>query len=420
MKKCKLVGCVVLMICAMIQTGCAEVPKEVQEDIAARGEMQESETDRQTSQEVSLVPIKEVIEHTPSEWKADAGVAHFDGTVHVPDTDELCKWKVEITNEVFQNPEKTREAFLKYCDNLDVKQEYEDEDGFFKDYIDYADDATVADNEGTNGIGIYEWGKVAMVMLSDYWKDVEKTNEWLYFPPEKLSRVTSYEFDANGRCVEGGTDSYKLYNQESISIQESMDTFDDVIQSYLTVEPGLDIRPDRVIVFYNEAADCYLLDIHEILQFDGVPVDEATLPEQDVMRFHKMCRLGATLYQNEYGSGAYPYWTYLDGAYKTTDKLESYDSIIDFESAWGLVSAVMADEKDVTIDRADLLYSIYYMAEHEDADILWQTRLTEPPQMYAEPVWRFVSYQGDGSSPYVYYVNAVTGEVMAYENGILD
>lgn len=94
-----------------------------------------------------------------------------------------------------------------------------------------------------------------------------------------------------------------------------------------------------------------------------------------------------------------------------------HNEIISFEQAWECLNGKVETEEVVEIQRAELVYSIWYEVS-EDTDADWTMELDQPPNMYATPVRRFTSYQSANMSS-VYYVDAITGEVITYTHAYL-
>ncbi len=415
-KKWKKIG--MLLVSAMLFTGCVDTPDDVKSDMAKR----ETEEERESidSKEIELVPISEVVKNAPKTWEGGSGNARFSGFVKVPEVGQLHKWKVGIADNAYRNPEEARKQFLKYCDNLEIKNSNNESiEGIFTKIIEYEDDEETGSDDGaTDGIAFYNTGEFAMIMLTRYWSDLEKSAEW-YASPMALEYEKNYYFDWDGSCMEGEDDVYSLYNGEKVSIKESMNMLQEIAESYCAIEPEQTLLPDRVSIFKNEEQDCYMIESHMNLAFENVPLDSGVFVEQDIKRNGNICRLGTDLAQLNYGQDeGYPYSTMMLAGYKAEEPLETYDKIIDFEQAWKLLYAQMADEKEVVIDRADLVYSVYYEPTGDTAE-LWWNDMEEVPELFAVPVWRFTSYQNGGAS-YVYHVDALTGQVSANYRTVLE
>ena len=401
--------------------GCAEVPSDVQKDIEKNEHMEWSQKETENP-EIRKSSISDVVKNTPEIWKFEEGNIAFDGIVQVPDVLALHKWEVIISDNIYQKSEKTKQLFQKYFDNLEGSISYiydEEEYGWFEDGVGYYDVEEISNPDGrTDELVVDEKGGLGMVMLTDYWNDVEEAEKWLVMPVnEVLPYEKIYYFNQEGKCLEGGNDNWNLYGR-NIEVQQAMDCFLEFAKDYQSIEQSIEILPDRISAFKNNKQDCSIMTIHGMLAYEGVKVDDANLQDQPIKDYGDLCRLGANVEQIEFGAGNYPYWTKLGFAYAGGKKLETYDKIISFEDAWELLYGKIAKEKEVNMQRADLVYSIWYQPEG-DTDQDWSMEMSAPPKMYATPVWRFISYQ-DAQTSYVYYVDAVTGEVTAYDHAVFN
>lgn len=369
-----------------------------------------------SNQEKMLVlqPVETVVKDTPETWQGKAGNLSFDGVVQVPDVTAVYKWKVELLDDVFQKNEETREMFLDYFDNLDRKEDY-----FLSGSAeDILDTIGYSDEEGrayTDSLEISKSGHLALTMQSDYFENEEEGNKWLVVPGNVfLPYEANYYYQPNGVCKAEEKDEYLLYDGVDKSIEKCMDELEEVMERYHSLCPAISIVPDRVAVFRNQEESCYILASHGLLTYEGVPVDDAGLVEQQNDGNKKICRQDACMWGLSLQGDKQPYMTILNYAYGATEKLESYDKIITFEQAWERLKEELPKNENVCIDRADLMYSIWF----ESMGLLdedWTLTLDTVPDMYATPVWRFVSYQ-DAQYSYAYYVDAVTGEVSVYHH----
>lgn len=255
-------------------------------------------------------------------------------------------------------------------------------------------------------------------MLTDYWSDTQKADEWLTVPANKfLDYKKNYYFSMDGSCMDGGSDSITLYGK-SLQIQDAMDNFQTILEPYERLSGDVVYVPDRISVFQNGESDFDVMTLHATMIYDGVRVDDADICEQPIKDYGDLCRLSARAEQMEFGNGKYPYWTCMDIAYVPEKKMETYTEVLPFDAAWTYLQKQVATEEKVLINRADLMYSIWYQPT-SDTDKDWRAQMNEPPEMYATPVWRFVSYQNAQES-YAYYVDAITGEVTAYEHAVFN
>lgn len=398
--------------------GCAAVPDEVNKNI---GNRETGNTGKENSdlKGMELRPVSEVTAETPDNWTKESGKVKFDGIVKAPEVSELYKWKVEISTEAYENPEKAREVFLKYFDNLAIEERDEpgDECGGMVRTIDYKDEEELPGEDGsTDGIAMYATGQFAMGMLTKFWSDVDEGEEWLH--GLRTETAKTYYFREDGTCIEGGEDTWTIYGGESVTIQEMMDCMQEFAGQYKKVEPSAVFVPDRVEVWKMADRDFYAIDVCEMLLYDGVRVDDAWFAEpQNIKEYGNLCRLRSQMSQEVHYTDGYPYGTSVNTPYRRSEKLETYDKILGFEDAWSLLTGKIADQKNVDFDRADLLYSIWYEPEG-DSDELWWNTLSEPPQMFATPVWRFSGWVDKGeenAKQCTVYVDALTGQVTAYQ-----
>lgn len=418
MKVKRSISMALAMIFVIVLAGCAAVPDEVNKDIGNR-ETGKIGTENADPKKMELRPVSEVTAETPDNWTKESGKVKFDGIVKVPEVSELYKWKVEISTEAYENPEKAREVFLKYFDNLAIEERGEPRDdlGGMLRTIDYYDDDEEfpGDDGQPDGITMYETGKFAMGMLTKFWSNVEEGEKWGYGLISEIEKT--YYFRKDGTCIEGGEDTWSIYGGESVSVQEMMDCMEEFAEQYKKVEPSAEFVPDRVDVWKLSDRDFYQIRVYETLMYDGVAVDDSWCSEQNIKEYGNLCRLRSQMEQWVLYTDGYPYMTGVDEPYRRREKLETYEKILGLEDAWPLLTGKIADQKNVDFDRADLLYSIWYEPEG-DSNELWWFSLSEPPQMFATPVWRFSGWVDKGeknAEQCTVYVDALTGQVTAYQ-----
>lgn len=418
MGKRNLMVCVIGIMLSMMLVGCAETPKNVEIDIANRKQNETKGKDKLEG-DVKLESIADVVKNTPTSWQEQKGNLVFDGIVQMPDVDELYKYKIGLSDKIYQHPEQVRKAFLDYFDDLNGKDGYvidHDKEVGYGDYVEYYDESdTVEEGGRTDCILVRETGSAGLYMLTDYWSDIDKAQEWQHVPAnESLEYVDNYYFEKNGKCIKGGEDTITLYENKQIKVQPAMDDFKTVMEIYEKESGNVYYVPDRISIFHNPHIDSDIMTLHATMLYDGVRVDDADLIEQPIKDYGNLCRLNVRAEQMEWGEGQYPYWTSFGEAYVPEKKLETYKEMLTFENAWNRLLEKVATEEDVVINRADLMYSVWYKP-NGDTDEGWTAQMNEPPEIYASPVWRFVSYRNAQES-YAYYVDAITGEVTAYEH----
>lgn len=415
MKVCRVF---VMAISVLFLYGCAEIPEDISQEMENQNSQGNVEVKKNENISEKYLSVKEIAEKTPSTWKSENDIFRFDGVIQVPDVEELYMWKVEVANKVYQKSEETREMFLKHFDNLSIKQVDENKETFTGSVAFY-DDEEIKDPDGqTDKLTVSAPGGFYLGMSMYYWRDPDEGQRWLWMPMEGFPYEEQYFFDMNGKCIKGGTDTWRLYDGREAEVQKTMDRFMEVLRDYQKIETDMTFVPDRLSVCKNEPENCYFFSMHAAQVYDGVKVDDSMVTDQPIRDFGNRCRLATTAYQIEHGVGDFPYWTHMQSAYKESEKIETYKKIIPFEEAWKILEGKVADQIDIQIHRADLVYSIWYEPEG-DTDIYWYIQMDAPPEMYAAPVWRFLSYK-DGQASYAYYVDAVTGEVTAYDHAVLN
>lgn len=418
------------LITFVLLTGCVATPDNVKNDIEEREKIKSEKaiTDKteskdttdtdETQKSLTLLSVSDIVKNTPKTWSSQQGNLTFEGNVQVPEVETLHKYKIAISAKGYENPEKVKEAVKKYFDNLEGREEIVlDSPGTpsFSDDIEYYDVEDVEEGGKTDAFMVDERGRFGIGMRTDYWKDPAEAEKWQLLPVNaNLPYHKNYYFDSKGQCIGDAEDQFTLYDGRQISIQQAMDTLMTVMSDYQSVADDIHLLPDRVSVFENTEQNCQILSSHAVLTYDGVKVDDTHLFSQSIRDFNGICRLYTRAEQIDFGFGKYPNWTQFYGAYLPDETLETYNKILSFEDAWKILEEKSAKNINVNIDRADLMYSIWYKPE-KDTDEEWFMQMSEPPEMYASPVWRFLSYQ-NGMKSLVYYVDAVTGEVSAYEN----
>lgn len=394
-----------LTLIVTLMSGCMNTPTEVTEEIKRQEEMLAKDVKKEKAS-VKLTSVNDVVKQTPKTWKKDSGNVRFNGVVQMPDVAELYKWKVDVANETFKNPERTKDTFLKYFNNLDEKEaelQRDDVGPGMVDYIRYSEkDESLSEDELPPHLHMGEDGWLGMYpQISE---PVGRGSE------ENMSRIKRYLFNMDGSCMEGGGDVWLIGNKVEINVQTEMDRMMSVIEDYEKIEPGIDIVPDRVEIIYYKEEDAYDIEIWGGPAYEGVRVDNAFIIQGNlnIKSYDNIYRLHTDASRYGIGDGM-DNSIVIRNPYKAVEKLETYEKIIGMEDAWNLLVSKMAELKDVEFERADLMYSVWYRPEGDTTDE-WYMEMDEPPKLYATPVWRFAA----GLDCYV-YVDAVDGTVMGYE-----
>lgn len=405
-----------LFVCALllaVSTGCAEVPENVKADIARREQQKSDGKVIEAEASANLTPVADVVKNTPKIWKAEHGLIAFDGIVQVPEVTMLYKWKMQVADEAYQNPEKTREIFLNYFDNLEQKTTDEGPEEWFKSSVTFSDkEENQTERTGADCLIMDEDGFFTMARVTDYYENMELAEKWA--GNESIGVEQTYYFDADGQCLSGGSDTWKLYDGTEVCVQEVMDQMEKFAEDYQEAVPSVTLIPDRIEVVKNAEEDVYSMEIYEMIACEGVKVDDLTLTIQNIKDYGNVCRLNSTVWQRAFLGDKYPYATSVYTPYKGVEKVETYETIVTLEEAWEALIKSAAGQAEMNLERADLLYSPWYEPTG-DTNAEWPMQMSEPPEIYAAPVWRFVGH-GDEKDDrtYAFYVDAVTGRVTAY------
>lgn len=409
-KQYTLFACVLLLT---VLTGCAEVPENVKADIARREQQKSDGKVIEAEASQNLTPVADVVKNTPETWKAEHGLITFEGIVQVPEVTKLYKWKMQVADEAYQNPEKTREIFLDYFDNLEQKTTDQGPEEWFKSSVTFADEEEIqTEQPRVDCLIMDEDGFFTMVQMTDYYENVELAEKW--GGNENVRVEKTYYFNADGQCLEGGTDTWELYDGAEVCVQEAMDQMEKFAEDYQEAVSSVTLIPDRIEVIKNAEEDVYGMEIYEMIACEGVKVDDLVLSAQNIKDYGNVCRLNSKVWQRAFLGDKYPYATSVYTPYKGTEKIEVYENIVTLEEAWEALMKSAAGQAEIYLERADLLYSPWYEPTG-DTNAEWPMQMSEPPEIYAAPVWRFVGH-GDEKDDrtYAFYVDAVTGKVTAY------
>ena len=417
MRKKRLIG--ILMAMFFMLTGCVPVPDNVKQDILARRQQSETEAQQNRSEDLQMIPVGEAAKNTPATYRDKTGNVTFDGIVQMPDVKALYKYKIGVSDWLYKNSDRVRKQFLKYYDNLEKKSEQKpepDEVGYY-DSIEYADANDPV--EGGHGdflrMGIN--GELTLGMYTDIESTPDAVERWFPFPGPEEKSEHNYFYGLDGRRLNGQNDEVKLDKGKSETIEQAKENLQMFLDDYEALT-GMEVAIDRITTSYNDKTDANNLSANATFVYDGVRVDDGLQLSQPIREYNNICRLYTRVHQLEVGSGTYPLVTTFNYCYVPEEKVETYERILSFESAWELLQKKTADQIKVQIERADLMYSLWYIPKG-DTDMDWDLQMSEPPEIYATPVWRFVSYHTE-EDPYTYYVDAVTGEIWAYEQSIYE
>lgn len=399
------------LVLTMIFTSCVVVPENVQKDVESYRQARE-ETEK-LKKEMNFIPVRDVYKTTPKTIEYKNGVVTINAKVCVPQADKMYKLEL-VPNDLYAEKDALLKGFLdeeSYAnwENL----EYED---YSLDWVEvhngieynrYGNKGDFRINFGDNMNLSFD--RCGFISLSDITKYSKK--HFFSFPQGILTSETFFydEIDENFQesTILGGE------NCQAIDIWKQ---FEENVNYFAERVPNFNYKPYSLEFFDSredptvKAIGCRAVYEYKGAAFDPVCADSQSKNNYDISR------VNFGFHQNFHSLNDDCFLALRD-SYKVTKELESYDKILDLDSAVKILQTSLAKERFADIDTVELMYGTYY---HGDEGPDWKYEYEEPPQFYAEPYWKFTeranvenNEKTSGLST-IHYVNAVTEKFYSY------
>lgn len=421
-KSWKAIFCYALLI---LLAGCAKVPEEVLDEINDTENWQEvTEVLEQTDEGIVYTKVSELSESVPEYMTTTIGNLSFDGTITVPDTDCLYDLRLVANTSFYDNRDTLIPDILAW-----YQIPYEDENIEIECWVDHGSETYIGlQGEETPDdipgdfiqvlisdlhIGVHSDGTMVWVNRWGIDREYQGINHFWHENVEVEAYETWHLWNHEIPEIE------IVFNEEHVSLQELYDDFSQVVELYNRQNDSLGFQIYSASYYQTEEQDV-CVQLEAVQTYRGVCFDPVSHHDYSLVidasgrslvsgRLKGMyhCRKDRCLF------GLY------DSSYIPVEELAVYDKVVSLDSALDLLAERLGDYYIADVEEASLFYLRYYYGTYGYAWGLWEE---EPITAYAHPYWRFVE-RSDGNDSFkrtVYYVDAITGEVMClYENCVL-
>ncbi len=405
-----------LLLCfvlIMILPSCAAVPEDVQQDVDAfRQAREEAE---KLEKEMNFIPISDVYKNTPKTVQYKNGIVNVDAKVCVPQADKM--YKLELApNDLYAEKDALLKSFLdekSYAnwESLQYKDSPLDKPIFYNgiEHKEYGGKGNFFIEFGDNKeLALNRCGRIFL-------RDTTKTMETHFFSGTGgiLTSKTFFYDEIRDDFPES-----TVLDGKNCKAVDAWKQFGETVNYFAQRVPNFNYKPYSLEFYDNkEDSSSKAIVCRAVYEYNGVAFDPMCIDSQDKKNYD-ISRVCFGFYQNFHSLNDDCYLALRD-SYKVTKELESYDKILDLDSAVKLLQASLAKERFANIDTIELMYGTYYYGDKGDE---WANSYEEPPQFYAEPYWKFTE-RADGEDEEniqglstVHYVNAVTGEFYSYNS----
>ena len=427
-KYCSTMFCCMLLT---IITGCAKAPEEVLDKINGTEEqandfnqaddLEQVDDLEQMDDGVVYTKVSELSASVPEYMTTSIGNLSFDGTLTVPDTDCLYDLRLVPNTSFYENKETLIPDILAW-----YQRPYDDENIEIVYWIDNESSTYIGFPNGENPedypfdfidlvasnlyIGINNCGTI---VLLDHWGEGREYLGINHFWQESVM-VEAYEtWHLWNHEI---PDIEIAFDEETVSLQELADDFSQIVELYNSQNESIDLQICTASYYLSEEQEV-CVQMEAVQTYKGVCFDPVEHSDYNLVIDESGRSLVAGRLRGLYHCREDRCMFGLNqNSYIPIEELAAYDEVVSFESALELLAGRLGDHYTADIDEAALFYLRYYYGTH---GFSWHYREPEPITAYAHPYWRFVE-RSDGNDSFnrtVYYVDAITGEVMClYEN----
>lgn len=403
MKKIR-IPIIILLVIILLLPSCAAVPKNVQKDVNAF--KQAREESEKLAKDMHFIKVSDVFKNTPQTLNYKNGIININAKVCVPQAEQV--YKLELApNDLYAEKDILLKSFLddkSYANlnSLEYKDFPIDKPAIYDGIEDksYSAKGSFSIEFGDNKVLSFDrcgW-------LSLYDKTV-KMDE--HFFPGTQGVLTSETFFYNE--IGGDFSESVKINGEDCRIADVWKQFEDNVNYFAECVPNFNYKPYS-LEFYDKDDDLTLKTIacRAAYEYNGVCFDPIYISEQNKKNYN-ISRVNFGFFQNFHCLNDDCFIALRD-SYKVTKEIETYDKILDLDSAIKVMQTSLSKERFANIDTIELMYGMYYYGDKGEG---WKGSLEVPPQFYAEPYWKFTE-TNDNSYLTVHYVNAVTGQFYSY------
>lgn len=388
----------------MILSGCAEAPDGVKKEIE---EIKKAKEEKKRLEE-SLVFIEpsQLEKEAKENFSLDHGVFKFEGSVVAPKCENVYFLELKMNDEIFGDLDKNMPLLMEIAGeekgnwkNYITEESYSRKriNGEAKSYVEGAYCFTEMKNVGIAVVGV---GGISIYLLENreehphYWEgEIRKT----YFLVNHKEKVVDEEIDLNG---------------EKTALKTLNDVFEKNVSAINECSPNLNLISHDVRISVNSETGNTIAVFRALSNYKGVCFDPNYITTQDSDLTGGRSFVGFGLEQHMHYKGDNLCMMIIEDSYLVSKEKKKIDKVIDFESALSIVEHTVPQDRITVIESAELLYQMYYEGEEGQT---WESSYEKPPVFYASPVWKFVEKERRcESEATVYYVDAVSGEILSF------
>ncbi len=406
---------VFVFIIVIILSACVAVPENVQRDVDVfRQAREEAE---KLEKEMNFVRISDVYKNTPKTVQYKKGIVSIDAKVCVPQADKMYKLEL-VPNDLYAEKDNALQFFPDgglnvRTENPQIIKDIPPSDSIMHDGIEIK-------SFGSKGVYSAVWGEKKIVLdrcgkLFLYNNSKKSEKHFIPFTLNLSTEKKYFYYEAEDSLQE-----YVCFDGEDYMALEMWKQFQKNIDYLGQHVPDFDYKPYYMEIYKEDNSTLQSISCRAVYEYNGVGFDPICIVEQDKKNYG-ISRVGFGFYQH-FHSPDDDCFLALRDSYKVTKELESYDKILDLDSAVKLLQTSLAKERFANIDTIELMYGMYYYGDKDDE---WASSYEEPPRFYAEPYWKFTE-KANGEDEEnmqqgltVHYVNAVTGQFYSYNKSCL-
>lgn len=338
------------LLLTFLFTGCAETPTRVKEEILELEKAKLLQTELE--KEITTIKVIDLYENTPSTYQFETGMLSFDGSIIVPKVDELYLLSMEPNRKIFDSIEHTFSTIIEYKSIKDAKKnaiitvDDKEDDIYSKEKVYRLKAGMVVEMDPytliSTSIGM------TSIFINDILSDEQHIN-MVYKPNNTLEQLvfvneTFSDLEKTIKFKDGIT-----------TIEACKEDFESEIKMFQEICPELNLKLYNYIMSTQKETNIQGIKFRALQTYKDVFFDYTKFVNQDARQSSGISYVGMLL-DKEYHSINDDCGVFLRDSYLTTAELQTYSSIIDFESALKILTIHQAKNRIVDIESAELLY----------------------------------------------------------------
>lgn len=399
MKKASLL--VVIFVITSMLSSCGDVPEKVQNDISLDNSINNGYYSDNVKSDKNLIEVEEAVNITPKTADIQKNNVTFKGNIYVPNTSKVYKLSVAPNDSWFKNSKDILKKFAGETDQVDTEIKYFDTFNENPHYYEYS----VYTNKDGYDFKASNCGRLSIHRIGDLMKE---EGDWAVYhntfaPPHRI-------YDDLDNLP---NDSYNFYDGK-LSVKNGYEKFKNELDKYLPFLPENETIDLKYISAYRYPdKDYYQFYMEGTINYKGVPFNHIDVFAQNSKENNNYSVLYSGFQSNIMSSQKEPFISEIQYNYEVLSEIEEYNKILSFEKAWNILCEKIAKNRKTNISSAELVYLIYFKDKNSYGDE-WYNNLKEAPEFFAKPVWCFAERGENAQSNFVFYIDAVTGELNSY------